>query len=98
MQFDKVVEAAKGDGASYRVFSNSQSQITQLEQRVARLEEIGTFEIQTSWPKSWAKKTKFDFKKNLIFNLSKPSAVRPPSTWRYIVRCGAKFGPKKRFA
>jgi len=39
-QFDKVVEAAKGDGASYRVFSNSQSQITQLEQRVARLEEI----------------------------------------------------------
>ena len=46
IQFDKVVEAAKGDGASYRVFSNSQSQITQLEQRVARLEEIGTFKIQ----------------------------------------------------
>ena len=41
-----MVEAAKGDGASYRVFSNSQSQITQLEQRVARLEEIGTFKIQ----------------------------------------------------
>ena len=42
-QLDKVVDAAKTDGASYRIFSNSQTQITQLEQRVARLEEIGKF-------------------------------------------------------
>ena len=38
---DKVIEATASSGSSYRIYSNSESTLIQLEQRVARLEELG---------------------------------------------------------
>lgn len=37
---DKVIEATASSGSSYRIYSNSESTLIQLEQRVARLEEL----------------------------------------------------------
>ena len=38
---EEAVNAAATENASYRIYSNSESTLTHLEQRVARLEELG---------------------------------------------------------
>ena len=40
-EISNAIETAAHEGSSYRIYSNSESTLIQLEQRVARLEELG---------------------------------------------------------